>query len=362
MNHLESASSTTAPLTVVIPHHRGEHLALCLRALAAQTDLRFETLVVLDGCPTPPDLAALHGSDRPPGLRAVASLPKEPTRALGFTAAANVGLREVRTPFVLLLNDDVFLDPVFVAEGLAVLARRPDAAAVAGVLVQERRPDRLDNLGIAYEPPGHAIRIGYNRPTGELIEEGFQRWLYGPSAAAGLYRTDRLRQVAWPGGGVRSGAPGIFDERLEAYYDDVDLVLRLVCAHAATWFCPRMVGRHVGHATYGRLSSELVRLSARNSRLVYNTFLPPAQRLAGLPYRLPFSAAQGMLRLVQGRGLSFLRGKFDPRYRALLNARRAEWRVLGDRLRKSAQPAAAAAPAAPGPAGVGATDSVASAP
>jgi GT2 family glycosyltransferase len=276
---------------------------------------------------------------------------------LGFTAAANVGLAQVKTPFVLLINDDVFLDSAFVEEGLKLLDRRPDAAAVAGVLLQELRPDRIDNLGIAYEPPGHAIRIGHNRPATDLLADGYQAWLYGPSGAAGMYRIEALREVAWPGGGIRSNALGIFDERLEAYYDDIDLVLRLIHAHSATWFSSRMVARHVGHATYGRLSSTLVRLSARNSKLVYNTFIPPPQRLIGLPYRLPFSAAQGVLRLFQGRGVDFLKGKFDRDYRAILLARQNEWQVLSERFRsrhaasRGTGPNARTAPAAPAAAG-----------
>lgn len=318
------------PLTVVIPHHRSEHLNACLRALAGQSCTTFQTIVVLDGCAVEPTVAA---AERPPALRFVRTVPADPPRALGFTAAANVGLAAVDTPYVLLLNDDVFLDAAYIAEALQVFDRRPAAAAVCGVLLQENRPDRIDNLGIAYEPPGHAIRIGHNRPAGELLQEGFQQWLYGPSGAAGVFRTEVLRQVAWPGGGVRSNSLGVFDERLEAYYDDVDLVLRLIYAKAPTWFCPRMVGRHVGHATYGPLSPTLVRLSARNSKLVYNTFIPPPQRLLGLPYRLPFSMAQGALRLLQGRGVDFLKGKFDRDYRAILAARRQEWTLLERRFR-----------------------------
>ncbi|HTL53785.1 MAG TPA: glycosyltransferase [Planctomycetota bacterium] len=315
-------------LTVVIPHHKGDHLVGCLRALAGQSNRNFETVVVLDATPAEPTLA---DADRPPHLRFVRSANAAAPRGLGFTAAANVGLAQVKTPYVLLINDDVFLDSAFVAEGLKVLEHRPAAAAVAGVLLQENRLDRIDNLGIAYEPPGHAIRIGHNRPAADLLSEGFQPWLYGPSGAAGLYRMDLLRQVAWPGGGVRSNAPGIFDERLEAYYDDIDLVLRLIHARAASWFCPRMVARHVGHATYGARSKTLVRLSARNSRLVYNTFVQPTQRLIGLPYRLPFSAAQGLLRLMQGRGFDFVKGKLDPDYKGILASRRAEWRLMQER-------------------------------
>ncbi|HYR27389.1 MAG TPA: glycosyltransferase, partial [Thermoanaerobaculia bacterium] len=65
---------------------------------------------------------------------------------LGFAAGANAAYRATTAPFVALINNDVVLDPGWMAAVRAAMDRDPKLAAVQTII---RRPDgRIDGAGI----------------------------------------------------------------------------------------------------------------------------------------------------------------------------------------------------------------------
>jgi GT2 family glycosyltransferase len=115
--------SSTATATVIIVNYNGAHLLpACLDGLAGQVlasadrtdELSFDTVVV--------DNASSDGSVELlardyPWVRVMANADN-----LGFAGGNNVALREVRTPYAVLLNNDAVPEPGWLANLLAVFS------------------------------------------------------------------------------------------------------------------------------------------------------------------------------------------------------------------------------------------------
>jgi GT2 family glycosyltransferase len=129
---------------------------------------------------------------------------------LGFGAALNRGVREVPGDPIVFLNDDVSAEPGFIA-GLTE-ALTPGVGMVAGVLLSEADPGRIDSAGVVAD----RTLLGFDYLNGEPVEALDSAGdPLGPTGGAALYRRSAFEQV------------GGFDEGIFLYYEDLDLSLRM---------------------------------------------------------------------------------------------------------------------------------------
>lgn len=114
---------TATDLSIIIPtRQRRETLEVTLAALRAQTEQRFETIVVADGADQElselPDVRVLQQDHAGPGV------------------ARNRGVRASERPLILFIGDDMVPRPDFVSRHLARHRREPDnEVAVLGRVV-----------------------------------------------------------------------------------------------------------------------------------------------------------------------------------------------------------------------------------
>ncbi len=189
--------------TVVIPTLNAcRLLAEALERLEAQTV--DHDVVVVDNAST--DGTAELLADRFPRVRVV-RLPEN----LGFGRAVNRGAAEATTDAIVLINNDVLCEPDFLERLLAPLADE-GVAMVAGVLLQHDRPELIDTAGIELDTTLRSWDALWNRPRAEL---GRAAEPVGPCGGAAAYRAAAFHAV------------GGFDDTFFAYWEDVDLALRL---------------------------------------------------------------------------------------------------------------------------------------
>ena len=215
--------------TVVIPTLNGAALLTeTLEALAAQTVEH--AVVVVDNAST--DGTAELLAERFPRVRVVRL-----DENAGFGRAVNRGVELADTEVVVLVNNDVVCEPEFLERLLAPLADERVSMA-AGVLLQHERPDLVDSAGIELDVTLRSWDVGWNRPLGDLPASE----PVGPCGGAAAYRTEAFRAV------------GGFDETFFAYWEDVDLALRLRlaghrCARAADARALHKHGQTLGAAS-----------------------------------------------------------------------------------------------------------------
>jgi GT2 family glycosyltransferase len=186
------------------------------------------------------------------------------TRNLGFAGGANEGIARTRAPFVLLLNNDAVLDPDYVARLAARLELDGRIAAAQGLVLKEDGRE-VDGAGLEWNARGEALPILSGADASATPRDPFE--VSGVSATAALYRREALEAVA------RGGAA--FDGSFFAYYEDVDLSLRLSRAGWRFVCDPRALARHEGSRTGRRTPFRRALWTARNRwRTLFRNFTP----------------------------------------------------------------------------------------
>jgi len=308
-----------ADVSAIVLNHNGRgYVEAAVRSLVEQVPPCLEVLVVdndsRDG--SAEELLARFG-DRIRLLRA--------PRNLGFGAGNNLGLRQVRGRYVLLLNNDAEASASLARELVAAAEADPRVGMVAAKVLDHRRRDLIDTTGHLLYPDG------LNRGRGRLEVDRGQydacSTALFPSGAAGLYRRAMLDEI------------GLFDESFFLYGDDADLGLRGRIAGWGCAFAPRAVAYHHYSRTSGAYSSLKAFYVERNRVWVLLKVFPwslvllsPAYTLARLAL-----AAVGVVsgrgaasRLARDRGVAHLAVLTVKAYAAAL---RGLPRVLAERAR-----------------------------
>lgn len=212
--------------TVVVPTVNGAtRLARLLESLGAGDD--FGVIVVDNGSS---DGTAELVRRRFPAVDLV-----ERPRNEGFARAVNLGAARAEGDALVLVNDDCVCAPGFVAALARALDRRRGAVAAAGVLAEARDPNLIDTAGM--EIDATLLVFDYLNGAPLSVLDGTVADPIGPCAAAAAYD----REVFLEAGG--------FDEALFAYWEDVDLTLRLLEAGGRCVLAPDARGTHEHSAT-----------------------------------------------------------------------------------------------------------------
>ncbi|MDX9894746.1 MAG: glycosyltransferase family 2 protein [Desulfofustis sp.] len=243
-------------IDVVIPHWNGwELLRTCLLSLQNQTNRRFRTIVVDNG--------STDGS--PQLIREqfpwvdVVILPEN----RGFSAAVNSGIRSGDNPWILLLNNDVEVQPDCLEELQTQCRRYPDHEFFALKMCAFHQRQVIDGAGDGVLRGGVGYRLGTLEPDGP--DFAMSREVFGACAGAALYRRELFDRV------------GLFDEDFFAYLEDVDFNLRAVRAGARCRYLPEAVVYHIGSASSGsKVNPFVIRLSTRNNVYVIAKHYSPA--------------------------------------------------------------------------------------
>lgn len=238
----------------------GEALFAAIRSLEAQRGVDM-SVVVVDNASQPAERERL--GREAPEARVVAF-----SQNRGFAGAANEGIARTRAPFVLLLNNDATLTPDYVARLAARLALDDRLAAAQG-LVLTFDGASVDSAGVEWNRRGEAVPVlGGARPF-EVPAAPFE--VSGVSATAALYRREALESVSSHG--------QVFDDAFFAYYEDVDLSLRLARAGWRFACDPSAVARHEGSRTGRRTPLRRALWTARNRwRTLFRNFDPALLR------------------------------------------------------------------------------------
>jgi GT2 family glycosyltransferase len=204
---------------VILDLDGGAMLRDCLASVAAQTLLPRRVIVFDNGSRVPT-----------PGATARSEI------NLGFAGGMNAALAQSEAALVALVNNDVVLDPGWLAAVVETMSGDDKLAAVQTIL---RAPDgSIDGAG-----------IDLSDGTIRQLRGAGQAW--GVSATAALYRRAAI--------GARP-----FDERFFAYYEDVELCARLREGGWRLAVLPEALATHRGSASAGALRGDALRLRTRN--------------------------------------------------------------------------------------------------
>jgi GT2 family glycosyltransferase len=215
--------------TVIVPTHLGgPRLERLLESLAAQTTPA-RTIVV--------DNAAPEGRVAPLVARHEFAEHLRFEENAGFSRAVNAAAERSSDDALVLVNDDCVCEPRFVEELVASLDPAAGIVMSAGVLVDEFEPEMIDSAGIELDE----TLLGFDYLNGARISSLASDTPdpSGPCAGAAAFDRAAFAEV------------GGFDENLFAYWEDVDLALRLRRAGARCILASEARVTHEHSATLG---------------------------------------------------------------------------------------------------------------
>lgn len=280
---------------MIVPTVSPARAASLLESLAAAGG-DFETIVVDNGTGSE-ELASAAS-----GLRGAEVLALGENA--GYSRAVNLAADRAQGDALVLLNDDSLVEPGYVERIAAALDPASGTVMAAGVMLDASHPELIDTAGMELDRT--LLVFDYlNGEPASVLDAGVPDPI-GPSGAAAAFSRDAFLEA------------GGFDERLFAYWEDVDLVLRLRRAGALCRLAPDARGTHVHSATLGSGSARKDYLTGFGRGYVLRKWgVASPRRLPGLLAReLTLSAGQAAV----DRNLGGARG----RIRGLIAARPSE--------------------------------------
>lgn len=275
--------------TVIVPTLSEERCGRLLESLVAQ-DSRFETIVIDNREPSVRSARPIPGVDDD-SVRVL-----EPDENLGFSAAANLGASEARGEILILLNDDCTVEPGFVSAMVEALDPEAGVVMAAGVMKRDDEPGLIDSAGIELDK----TLLGFDYLSGEaisVIDRQSAADPVGPSGVAAAYDREEFLAV------------GGFDENLFAYWEDVDLALRMRQRGGRCRLVSNARGTHAHSATLGAGSSKKNRLMGfgRGYMLRKWSVLQPVRLPAVAAREIPICLGQ----VVMDRNLAGISGRLQ---------------------------------------------------
>jgi GT2 family glycosyltransferase len=234
---------------VIVSWNGRDHLIPCLRALEAQTDRNFGTVVVDNG--SSDDTLAMLGRDFPWVRTVVAGA------NVGFAEGTNLGIAASQSDWVATLNNDTVAHPTWIAALRAQAVRCEDRVGMLqSRLVLSGEPRRLHSTGVILFANGAAADRDFGAP---VRPDDARDEIFCVCAGAALYRRTMLEQLRLES--------GVFDRRFFMYFEDVDLGWRARLGGWSAWYVPDAVVVHEHEGSSRRHGPDFALAHARRNRL-----------------------------------------------------------------------------------------------
>jgi GT2 family glycosyltransferase len=252
-----AAAATPVDVCAIVLSWNGERwLHGCLASLCAQTHP--VTIVVVDNASS--DGGVAHVRTEFPGVAVIQN-----SSNFGVAEGYNVGLRHalaLGARYALVLNQDTTLDPAMVGACVKTADADGTIGAIAPLLLFASDPRRINSAGIDMNAAAWAHDRGVGQPMDVAVPPPGD--LLAASGGAMFLRCAALQAV------------GLFDADYFAYYEDVDLCLRLWTNGYRVVFTADALVLHHYSASFGPGSQAKMRLYRSNRwRLVLKHFPAP---------------------------------------------------------------------------------------
>jgi GT2 family glycosyltransferase len=290
-------------IDVIVPNYNGiHHLAICFDALRRQMRHADMRVVMVDDASTDDSVAFVRANY--PEVHIIV-MPQNG----GFVASCNAAIAASQAEYVVLLNNDTEVTPIWLAELVGALEQHPEYDIAASKLMLFDRRDVIHSAGDFYRVDG----IPGNRGVwqNDALQYQMQEEVFGACAGASAYRRRVIDMVSVDG--------HFFDPDLVMYCEDVDLNLRARLHGLRTVFVPTAVVYHRLSATGGGALASYY--CGRNFALVWLKNMPDAllRRYLGVMIWRQLALMVDSVRHIRGQAA-----------RARL---RGQWHMLGQIMR-----------------------------
>ena len=214
----------------------------------------------------------------------------------GFSAANNIALRNVKTKYVALINNDAIPHIDWLKNLVEALENHSSAGCAASKILFYDNPKIIDRAGDSYTKAGAGLLRGRGKSSSNYRR---QEYIFGACAGAALYRAEMFNDI------------GLFDEDFFLLYEDVDLSFRAQLKGYKCLYVPEAVVYHRASSSIVYDSSISVYYSHRNLEWTYIKNMPARLILKTILQHGIYDIASFFFFVVRGRGRDFVKSKMD---------------------------------------------------
>jgi GT2 family glycosyltransferase len=250
-------------ISVVIPNYNGaNYIKRCIESVKHQT-VSTEIIVVDNGS----NDESLSIIKKHTDVKIVTL-----SQNYGFSYAVNRGIEATNGDYIVLLNNDCFLEKDWVEQVYKTIISDKNIFSCCSKMINENNHRLLDDVGDYYNILGWAFQMG-NGKSSNLFEQKAE--VFSTCAGASIYRKSIFKEI------------GLFDEQFFAYLEDVDIGYRARIFGYKNVYCPKARCYHIGSATSGGVyNSFKIKYSARNNIYLIYKNMPYIQLMINLPFLL----------------------------------------------------------------------------
>lgn len=208
-------------VSIVIVNYNGRDYLSKLSDSLNEQGVPYDEVIVVDNCSTDGGYRVLLGK-----LRNILYIFREKNE--GFPSAVNRGIMSARNDYIVLLNNDIYLDSDFIKN--AVMKLECDNKHFFAPLVMDYEGERIDSAGDIYDIQVKPVkRYSGMKPDMSLMEDEF---VDGFSMSACFFRKNDFLSI------------GKLDEKFIMYFEDVDFCMRAAEKGYKTMFVPEVKAYH----------------------------------------------------------------------------------------------------------------------
>jgi len=176
----------------------------------------------------------------------------------GFAPAVNRGINRAKYPYVVVLNNDLTMEPNwFELISDAIIKNSNSNIVTFFGTVLTKDGTKFESQGLNFKIQGKCLNISNGKKfnknvflkTNKLLTN---KLVWGASASLIVYQKDILKKI------------GLFDEDFFAYEEDVDLSFRLNRLGYKTLYIPKAISYHLGGGTSNKMGNFRNRMDAKN--------------------------------------------------------------------------------------------------
>lgn len=270
-------------VTILIPNYNGKKwLARCLPTIQKSTYPNKEILVVNNGST---DSSFEFLKKNYPNVRIV-----EIRKNRGYAGANNFGIKYAKGKYVLFLNNDTYVTPIFLEPLVQKIENDKTIGAVQPQIRHMVKKNMIDSIGSFFTFTGFLYHYGYFQPH---KKKKYQKELsvYSVKGACFLMRRKDYMDL----GGI--------DESFVTYIEESDLCHRILLSGKKIIYVPRSVVYHFGGGDMNIMTkSEVVIFrSFRNRYVSYIKNLSLKKLMFVLPVHFFFCELLIFMSIFRGR-------------------------------------------------------------
>lgn len=177
---------------------------------------------------------------------------------LGFAGGVNVGIKQSKSDYVMLLNSDAECERDCIEKMLATA--KVHRADIVQATILTNNGKNIDSVGDIYSiwglpHPGMRDEPSSHRPQSDIP-------IFAAAGGASMYHKSVFEEI------------GLFDEMFFAYYEDVDMSMRAQLRGKKIWLSSHGVVQHLMNYSFNKRPGMGRELTIRNSIYLFWKNLP----------------------------------------------------------------------------------------